>query len=54
MKHCAMRGEVCHLLAEKQNCMSSLIAVIFLGSKIIADGDTTMKLRDACYMKEKL
>ena len=31
MKRCAMRGEVCHLLAEKQNCMSSLIAVFFKG-----------------------
>ena len=27
---------------------------IFLGSKIIADGDAAMKLKDACSLKEKL
>ena len=27
---------------------------IFLGSKIIADVDCTMKLKDACFLEEKL
>ena len=27
---------------------------IFLGSKIIEDGDCTMKLKDACFLEEKL
>ena len=27
---------------------------IFLGSKITADGDCSMKLRDACFLEEKL
>ena len=26
----------------------------FLGSKIIADGDAAMKLKDACSLEEKL
>ena len=28
--------------------------VIFLGSKITADGDAAMKLKDACSLEEKL
>ena len=28
--------------------------VIFLGSKITADGDSAMKLKDTCSMEEKL
>ena len=27
---------------------------IFWGSKISADGDSAMKLKDACFLKEKL
>ena len=27
---------------------------IFLGSKITADGTTAMKLKDACFLEEKL
>ena len=27
---------------------------IFLGSKITADGDYSMKLKDACFLEEKL
>ena len=27
---------------------------IFLGSKITADGDAVPKLKDTCYMEEKL
>ena len=27
---------------------------IFLGSKITADGDCAMKLKDACFLEEKL
>ena len=27
---------------------------IFLGSKVTADGDCTMKLKDACSLEEKL
>ena len=28
--------------------------IFFLGSKITADGDCAMKLKDACFLEEKL
>ena len=34
--------------------METVTDFIFLGSKIIADGDAAMKLKDACSLKEKL
>ena len=32
----------------------TVIDFIFLGSKITADGDSAMKLKDACSLEEKL
>ena len=34
--------------------METVIDFIFLGSKITADGDAAMKLKDACSLEEKL
>ena len=34
--------------------MEMLTDFIFLGSKITADGDSAMKLKDACFLEEKL
>jgi len=34
--------------------METVTDLIFLGSKITADGDYSMKLKDACFLKEKL
>ena len=34
--------------------METMTDFIFLGSKITADGDCTMKLKDACSLDEKL
>ena len=34
--------------------METVTNFIFLGSKITADDDLTMKLKDACSLKEKL
>ena len=34
--------------------MDTLTDFIFLGSKITADGDAAMKLKDACSLEEKL
>ena len=34
--------------------MDTVRDFIFLGSKITADGDAAMKLKDACSLKEKL
>ena len=34
--------------------MEMVTDFIFLGSKIAADGDSTMKLKDACSLEEKL
>ena len=34
--------------------METVTAFIFLGSKITADGDCTMKLKDAYSLEEKL
>ena len=34
--------------------METVIDFIFLGSKITADGDSAMKLKDACSLEEKL
>ena len=34
--------------------MEMVIDFIFLGSKITADGDWTMKLKDACSLEGKL
>ena len=31
-----------------------VIDFLFLGSKITANGDCSMKLKDACFLKEKL
>ena len=34
--------------------METVRDFIFLGSKITVDGDTAMKLKDACFLEEKL
>ena len=34
--------------------MKTVTDFIFLGSKITADGDSTMKLKDTCSLEEKL
>ena len=34
--------------------METVIAFIFLGSKITADGDRSHELKDACSLEEKL
>ena len=34
--------------------MEIVTGFIFLGSKITADGDCSMKLKDACFLEEKL
>ena len=34
--------------------METVTDFIFLGSKITADGDAAMKLKDACSLEEKL
>ena len=34
--------------------LETLTEFIFLGSKIIVDGDSSMKLEDACFLKGKL
>ena len=34
--------------------IETVIDFIFLGSKITVDGDSTMKLKDACSLEEKL
>ena len=34
--------------------METLTGLIFLGSKIIADGDCTTELKDTCSLEEKL
>ena len=34
--------------------VETVLAFIFEGSKITADGDCTMKLKDACCLEEKL
>ena len=34
--------------------MATVTDFIFLGSKITADGDSTMKLKDTCSLEEKL
>ena len=34
--------------------METMRDFIFLGSKITADGDAAMKLKDACSLEEKL
>ena len=34
--------------------METMTAFIFLGSKISADGTAAMKLKDACFLEEKL
>ena len=34
--------------------METVTDFIFLGSKITADGDCSMKLKDACSLEEKL
>ena len=34
--------------------METVTALFFLGSKITADGDFSMKLKDACSLEEKL
>ena len=34
--------------------MKTVTVFIFLGSKITADGDAAMKLKDACSLGEKL
>ena len=34
--------------------METLINFIFLGSKITADGECGMKLKDVCFLEEKL
>ena len=34
--------------------METVADFIFLGSKITADGDCAMKLKDACFLEEKL
>ena len=34
--------------------METVTDFIFLGSKITADGDYSMKLKDACSLEEKL
>ena len=34
--------------------MKTVKDIIFLGSKIIADGNAPMKLKDACSLEEKL
>ena len=34
--------------------METVTDFIFLGSKITADGDCSMKLKDTCYLEEKL
>ena len=34
--------------------METVTDFIFLGSKIIADGDCSLKLKDTCSLKEKL
>ena len=34
--------------------IETVIDFIFLGSKITVDGDSTMKLEDACSLKENL
>ena len=34
--------------------METVTDFIFLGSKITADGDYSMKLKDACFLEEKL
>ena len=34
--------------------METVTDVIFLGSKIIADGDCSLEIKDACSLKEKL
>ena len=34
--------------------METVSDFIFLGSKITADGDAAMKLKDACSLEEKL
>ena len=34
--------------------METVTDFIFLGSKITADGDSTIKLKDACSLEQKL
>ena len=34
--------------------METMTGLIFLGSKIIADGDAAIKLKDTCSLEEKL
>ena len=34
--------------------METVADFLFLGSKITADGDCTMKLKDACFLEEEL
>ena len=34
--------------------METVTDFIFLGSKIIADGDCSQEIKDACFLKEKL
>ena len=34
--------------------METVTDFIFLGSKIIADGDCSQEIKDACSLKEKL
>ena len=37
-----------------EETMETMRDFIFLGSKITADGDAAMKLKDACSLEEKL
>ena len=34
--------------------MKTVTDFVFLGSKITADGDCSMKLKDTCFLEEKL
>ena len=38
----------------EEETMETATGFIFLGSKIIADGDCSTKLKDACSLEEKL
>ena len=41
-------------MANRWGKAKTVTDVIFLGSKITADGTTAMKLKDACSLEEKL
>ena len=42
------------VMAETWGTMETVTDFIFLGSKITADSDVAMKLKDVCCLEEKL